>query len=309
LKSPASDEEAGLFAVLGKRMDDREEDAEISRLTRWKRVAIAVSGLVPVVAALVCGAIIARPILSDGGWLRIGRGPREPISAATAQALLIPIGVVLVLAFIAMVVGIVRGARAARPTPASRLDWLGTRETVLWTGRPGLRSVTGARQLLFALTLGAPCIFVLWVWTAWSDARDPAAAAIWTGWACLIFFGSVVPGIIAGSSALREWIRDALGRVFVTDRRIAWAVGRDFVYREIVGDSLIGAALIEGQGRYGWVSVTQQVGDDVRECDLFGLPEPDQALAAIERLIALRAPAAISDKIPTTGVEFPSIGR
>jgi len=309
MKSPASDEEAGLFVVWAGRMDDREEDAEISRLTRWQRVAIAVSGLVPVVAILVFGATVARPIASHGGWLRIGYGPREPISAATAQALLIAVGAVFVFAFLAVVVGLVRGARAARPAPATRLEWLGTREAVLWKGRPGLRSLTGRRLFLLALTLAAPCLFALWIWTAWSNAREPALAGISTVWACMLFFGSAVPGIIVGSSTLREWIRDAFGRVFVTDRRIAWVVGRDFVYREIAGDSLIGAALIEGQGRYGWVSVTQQVEDDVRERDLFGLPEPDQALVAIQRLIALRAPAAISDKIPPTGVEFSNIGR
>ena len=181
MKSPVSDEEAGLFVVSGRRMDDSEEDAEISSLTRWQRVAIAVSALVPVMVILVFGAIIARPIVSNGGWLRVGLGPLKPISAATAQALLIPIGAVLVFAFLAMAVGLVRGARAARPAPATRLDWLGTRETVLWIGRPGLRSVTGRRLFLFALTLAAPCLFVLWIWAAWSNARRPELAAIFTG--------------------------------------------------------------------------------------------------------------------------------
>jgi hypothetical protein len=290
-------------------MGDPGKDVEIPRRTRWKRVAIAASGLVGPAVFLVCGAIIARPIVSEGGWLRVGAGPRERVSAATAQAVLIPIGTVLVLVLLVQLVGLVRGARAARMAPATRFDRLGTCETVLWAGRPGLRSVTGGRLLLFALTLAAPCLFALWLWTIWSNTRDSAPAAFWTALACMLFFGFAVPGIIKGSDTLWEWVRDVLGRVFVTDRRIVWAVGRDFVYREIVGDSLIGVALIEGQGRYGWVSVTQRVGDDVRERDLFGLPEPDQALAAIERLIALRAPAAISDKIPPTGVEFSGIGR
>jgi hypothetical protein len=290
-------------------MDDPEEDAETFGRTRWQRVAIALSWLVPIGASVAFGALIARPILSKGGWLRFGHGPREPISAATAQAILIPVGVVLGVALLAMLVRLVRSAWTAPTAPTTPFDRLGTGETLIWAGRPGLRSVTGRRLLLFALTLAAPVLFALWMWTIWSDTRDSALAAIWTVLACMLFFGSAVPAIVVGSDALREWIRDALARVCVTDRRIAWAVGRDFIYREIVGDSLIGAALIEGQGRYGWVSVTQRVGDDVRERDLFGLPEPDQALAAIERLIALRAPAAISDKIPLTGVEFSSIGR
>lgn len=309
MKSPASDEEAGLFVVPGRRMDDSEEDSGISSLPRWQRVAITVSGLVPLMAMLAFGAIIAGTIASNGGGLRVARGPSEPISAATAQAILIPIGAVLVFAFLVIVIRLVRGTWIARPAPAPRFDRLGTREAVHWAGRPGLRSVTGGRLLLFAFALAAPCLFILWMWTIWSDARDPAIAAFWTVWACVFFFGFAMPGIVVGSDALGEWIRDAFGRVFVTDRRIAWAVGRDFVYREIVGDGLIGAALIEGQGRYGWISVTQQVGDDVHERDLFGLPEPDQALVAIERLIALRAPAAISDKFPPTGVEFSGIGR
>jgi hypothetical protein len=290
-------------------MDDPDTDDEILGLAPWQRVVIAISSLIPIAALLAFGAIVAGQLTSKGGSLRIGHGPREPISAATAREILIPIGAVFVLAFLATIFRLVRVARTAPEASASQFDRLGTSEATLWAGRPGLRSATGSRVLLVVLAIAAPFLFALWIWTAWSNARDPALAAVSTIWACLIFFGSAVPGIIVGSGALREWIRDALGRVFVTDRRIAWVAGRDFVYREIVGDSLIGAALIEGQGRYGWVSVTQQVEDDVRECDLFGLPEPDQALVAIERLIALRAPAAISDKIPPTGVEFSNIGR
>lgn len=286
MKSPASDEEAGLFVVSRRRMDDPEKDEEIIGRTRWQRLLIGVSLLVPTAAVLALGTISASQIISKGGWLRVGYGPPVPISGASAKAILIPIGAVFALAFLATIFRLVRVARTAPEASASQFDRLGTSEATLWAGRPGLRSATGSRVLLFMLAIAAPFLFALWIWTAWSNARDPGLAGISTAWACLIFFGSVVPGIIVGSSALREWVRDAFGRVVVTDRRIAWVVGRDLVYREIAGDSLISAALIERQGRYGWVSVTQQVGGDVRERDLFGLPEPDGALVAIERLIA-----------------------
>ena len=298
MKSPASDEEAGLFVVLGMGMDDPDTDDEILGLAPWQRVVIAISSLIPIAALLAFGVIVAGQLASKGGSLRIGYGPREPISAATAKEILIPIGAVLILALLATIFRLVRVARAAPEASANQFDRLGPSEAIFWAGRPGLRSATGSRVLLFVLAIAAPFLFALWIWAAWSNARDPALAAVSTIWACLIFFGSAVPGITIGSGALREWIRDAFGRVIVTDRRIAWVVGRDLVYREIAGDSLISAALIEGQGRYGWVSVTQQDGDDVRERDLFGLPEPDQALIAMEQLIARRAPAEISDKNP-----------
>lgn len=279
-------------------MDDPDTDDAILGLAPWKRVAIAVSSLIPIAALLAFGAIVAGQLTSKGGSLRIGYGPPEPISAATAKEILIPIGAVFVLAFLAAIFRLVRVARTAPEASASQFDRLGTSEATLWAGRPGLRSATGSRVLLFVLAAAAPFLFALWIWMAWNNARDPALAAVSTIWACLIFFGSAVPGIIIGSGALREWIRDTFGRVIVTDRRIAWVIGGDLVYREIAGDSLISAALIEGQGRYGWVSVTQQVEDDVRERDLFGLPEPDQALIAIEQLIARRVPTEISDKNP-----------
>ena len=279
-------------------MDDPDTDDAILGLAPWKRVAIAVSSLIPIAALLAFGAIVAGQLTSKGGSLRIGYGPPEPISAATAKEILIPIGAVFVLAFLAAIFRLVRVARTAPEASASQFDRLGTSEATLWAGRPGLRSVTGSRVLLFVLAAAAPFLFALWIWMAWNNARDPALAAVSTIWACLIFFGSAVPGIIIGSGALREWIRDTFGRVIVTDRRIAWVIGGDLVYREIAGDSLISAALIEGQGRYGWVCVIQQVGDDVRERDLFGLPEPGQALIAIEQLIARRVPIEISDKNP-----------
>lgn len=279
-------------------MDDPDTDDAILGLAPWKRVAIAVSSLIPIAALLAFGAIVAGQLTSKGGSLRIGYGPPEPISAATAKEILIPIGAVFVLAFLAAIFRLVRVARTAPEASASQFDRLGTSEATLWAGRPGLRSATGSRVLLFVLAAAAPFLFALWIWMAWNNARDPALAAVSTIWACLIFFGSAVPGIIIGSGALREWIRDTFGRVIVTDRRIAWVIGGDLVYREIAGDSLISAALIEGQGRYGWVCVIQQVGDDVRERDLFGLPEPGQALIAIEQLIARRVPIEISDKNP-----------
>ena len=279
-------------------MDDPDTDDAILGLAPWKRVAIAVSSLIPIAALLAFGAIVAGQLTSKGGSLRIGYGPREPISAASAKEILIPIGAVFVLAFVAAIFRLVRVARTAPEASASQFDRLGTSEATLWAGRPGLRSATGSRVLLFVLAAAAPFLFALWIWMAWNNARDPALAAVSTIWACLIFFGSAVPGIIIGSGALREWIRDTFGRVIVTDRRIAWVIGGDLVYREIAGDSLISAALIEGQGRYGWVCVIQQVGDDVRERDLFGLPEPGQALIAIEQLIARRVPIEISDKNP-----------
>ena len=58
-------------------MDDPDTDDAILGLAPWKRVAIAVSSLIPIAALLAFGAIVSGQLTSKGGSLRIGYGPRE----------------------------------------------------------------------------------------------------------------------------------------------------------------------------------------------------------------------------------------
>jgi hypothetical protein len=78
--------------------------------------------------------------------------------------------------------------------------------------------------------------------------------------------------------------------MIVTDRRIAWCGRGGELYRELRGDELIAAFLVEGDARRGWISVTQQRRDGVAEVDLLGVPDPARALAAIGLLVENAAP-------------------
>lgn len=282
-------------------MDDSDIDTEIPGRTRGQRIAIIISSFVPLAAILICCVVMVLPLLREGGWGRINHGPRVFVSAASMRAILLPYGIIFLIAFPVTVIGLVRWAWTLPVALSEQFDPVGTREKVAWAGRPGWRSQPGSHLFLIALTLAAPCIFALWLWAIWSNASDPSVALFWTLLPIFFFFGSVVPGIVIGSDALREWIREAFGRVVITDRRIAWAAGRDQVYREIAGRTLTGAALVEEQGQRGWISISQRIGDDVHELDLFGLPEPDRALAAIERLMVLQQSVAISEEFPPNG--------
>jgi hypothetical protein len=80
-------------------------------------------------------------------------------------------------------------------------------------------------------------------------------------------------------------LRVARDRMAVTDRRIIWFDRKGRIGRELVAGELIGAGFVEGDDRRGWVMVTTRRGRRVREIDVFGVPRPHEAMAAIDALI------------------------
>jgi hypothetical protein len=169
-------------------------------------------------------------------------------------------------------------------------------EGVRWQGRPGLNSFTGTRLLFSFLVALGPALCGLWLLYILRGDGDWSPRLFFAVGPISLFFFCVVPPIVFAAATLQEWAFDIFGTVLITDRRIAWLVpGGSRVYREIAGNSLIGAAIVSGNERRGWLTVTERRDDDINELDLFGIPEPARALSAIEQLI----PNPNSSALPT----------
>lgn len=261
---------------------------------RWRRLLIVAAIAIPFL--LFIALFLVGTMTADGpAWIRV-RGHRIPISATTARIIFGSVGLGF-LAVILLVVG--AGARDAWNAPRAKApayDALDPGEQLLWQGRPGLRSLVGPRLPLLLLALGAPALFGWWIWSNLTSSDVLSQRLFWALFptAGLCFW--VIPPLVAGSGTMLNWVRDVFGSVVVTDRRIVWlSPRRGSVYREIDGSELITAGLVEPER--GWVTVTRQRGRRVTEIDLFGLFPPEQALAAIEAMMA-GFPANNSESLP-----------
>jgi hypothetical protein len=236
----------------------------------------------------------------ETGWAGFRGGAlRIPVPLEQVRLVLIVSGILFLAMLVVLFARGLRMAWRARDSSDSSSDvGLKLGERVIWSARPGWRTLTGSRALVLSLTALAPVLIGWWFW------RILTGEGVWPRafWALLLIgllFGWVIPAILVARRVLISWIFDSLGSVAVTDRRIVWrSPVRDVVYREIAGDGIIGAALVDQVGQRGWVSVTQQVGADVEEHDLFGLPDPEGAVAAIE---ALSLAQARQLRFPATG--------
>lgn len=251
--------------------------------TRWGRIAAIAILAIP--AALFLAYFILTPLLDPEMSTHMRGGGRLRLPVAWLRAGCIAAGVSM-LAFLGWQVR--RGLIQAWRLPgrqADLLEALEAGERVLWSGRPGRHSLVGERRLMLALAAIGPLPFAWWLWSVLSgegSAGDRLGYSLIPIWLfCLL----VAPGLLAGSGTMRFWIRDVFGMVVVTDRRIAWISDRKgAVYRTIAGEDVLGAYLVEANAGRGWVTVTQKAGSNVRERDLRGLPEPGQAVAAVERM-------------------------
>lgn len=250
---------------------------------RWRRLLVVASIAVPFllfIAAFLVGAASA-----DGrAWLRVN-GYRFEIPVAVARIILVSIGLGF-LALICLLIGAgVRDAWRIRPADAPVRDALEADERLLWQGEPRLRTLTWLRALLLSLGLTAPVLFARWIWLSYAGSDKLVQKLFWAflPTAGLCFW--ILPALIMGAGPMKRWVMDVFGSVVVTDRRIAWlSPRRRNVYRQIDGEQLIAAMLVEPER--GWVAVTRQRGRRVSEIDLFGLPRPQEALTAIEAMMA-----------------------
>ena len=221
-------------------------------------------------------------------WMRVGYwAPRIPISESQSDL----IATLMFAPFVAVVlwwsvIGLLRyrQARAHKKIALRNVIKLG--EDVRWQGRRGLYSFTGVRLLFSVPVVLGPALCGLWLWSILQGAGNWSFRLFLVIGPISLFFFCVAPPIVVAAATLQKWAFDIFGTVLITDRRIVWLTpGGGRVYREIAGNSLIGAAIVSGNDRRGWLTVTERHDDKVKEYDLFGMPEPARALSAIEQLI------------------------
>ncbi|WP_034159453.1 hypothetical protein [Sphingomonas sp. ERG5] len=161
-------------------------------------------------------------------------------------------------------------------------------EAIIWEGRPGLLTFMRSDGWVAVLAVPLPLIFVRWLWWIWTEPGWAVSSRFFWSFFALMLVGNVAIGLVAMIVGhFDEWFRELAGTIAVTDRRIIWRAPRGGdVYREIQGNDILAGALVENNGRRGWIglSISDEEGE-VREIDLRGLPHPDNAIAAIEALM------------------------
>lgn len=155
-------------------------------------------------------------------------------------------------------------------------------ETIRWEGHQGIRALGRLPWMGIVVTAAVALLCVVSLWRGWSTAESTSEGAFGT-FIVLMLGGFSVIGIIVIYGG--EVMRLALDRMAITDRRIIWTDRRGRVGREPWGSELIGAGIVEGDERRGWVTVTTRRGRRVRELDLHGVPRPQAAVAAIDALM------------------------
>jgi hypothetical protein len=86
------------------------------------------------------------------------------------------------------------------------------------------------------------------------------------------------------SKSGRTIVNDVLGDMVVGDLRIVRCSPRDNQYRKIFRAEIRDVALIEDDNR-AWIFLTHVLRAEVSEVDLFGVPDPADAIEAIRRLV------------------------
>lgn len=155
-------------------------------------------------------------------------------------------------------------------------------ETIRWEGRQGVRALGRLHWTGVALTAAVAALCSLSLWRSWSTADSPGEGMFGTSMVLMLGGFSVIGVVVMYGG---DVVRLALDRMAVTDRRIIWTDGKGRIGRELWGSELIGAGIVEGDERRGWVMVTARRGRRVRELDLHGVPRPQEAVAAIDALM------------------------
>ncbi|TCP29856.1 hypothetical protein [Sphingomonas sp. BK235] len=248
---------------------------------RRERVALAVAAYLPIF--LFLATVIASVLLIPGDTVQVGRrrGPYTLVPTLPVQ-----IGVLSVAVPLAGVV-IARMARGAYWLWATRQAErpgfaLAAGEIIAWRGKQGLRGIDRIRLGMAVLTCIGPALYVWWLLHIWTVANPLVLQLFWSFCATVALGATVAPLM---SKPGRTFVNDVLGEMVVTDRRIAWCSPRGSQYREIPGDEIRDVAFIEGDGRRAWIVLTQVRRTEVSEVDLFGVPDPADAIEAIRRLV------------------------
>lgn len=265
-------------------MSDGKSPRDITLRRLRKTRATSALGIIVTFAlmAALCAMLVFVLISDDGvAWIKWPGGSWRSVSSwyvqVGAAAVLLP---AIALLGWRLAVGLYLFSIAARP--ASIDVSLEAGETIRWEGRQGIRALGRLHWMGIAVTAAVALLYVAWLWRSWSTADSPSKGMLGTS-VVLMLGGFSVIGISVMYGG--EVIRPALDRMAITDRRIISADRRGRVGRELWGSELIGAGIVEGDERRGWVTVTTRRGRRVRELDLHGVPHPHKALAAIDTLM------------------------
>lgn len=172
---------------------------------------------------------------------------------------------------------------------------IATGENICWSGRRGFGAIGANRLFMAAFCAPAPLIFFGLLWQIWSSAESMGGAGglLWGG---LMTFGlSMLIGAMAwfvsdhAPAFVGDLFVEIFGRLAVSDRRILFiAPLTGAVHRNIPADRIIEALLIEVDERgRGYISLTLkgEEGEKDEIMDLYSVPDPDNALDSIARLI------------------------
>ncbi|MBB3694815.1 hypothetical protein [Sphingomonas sp. BK580] len=245
------------------------------------RVALAVAAYLPIF--LLLATVIASVLLISGETVQVGRrgGPYTSVPKLAAQIGVLSVAVPLAGVVVARMV---RGAYLLWATRQAEPPGfvVAPGEIIAWQGKQGLRGIDRIRLGVAVLTCIGPALYVWWLVHIWTGADPSVLKLFWSFFATLALGATVAPLM---SKPGRTFVNDVFGDMVVTDRRIAWCSPRGNRYREISGAEIKGAALVEGDGRRAWIVLTHVRHAKVSELDLFGVPNPAEALEAIRRLV------------------------
>ncbi len=249
---------------------------------RRDRVALAAAAYLPIF--LFLAAVIAAVLLIPGEMVQVGRrrGPYTLVPALPVQ-----IGVLAVAVPLAGVV-LARMFRAAYSLWTTRHAEpggfvLAPGEIIAWQGKQGWRGIDRTRLVMALLTCIGPALYVWWLVRIWAGWDPLVEQLFWSFFATLVLGATMAPLF---SEPGCTFINDVFGDMVVTDRRIAWRSPRGNQFKEILGTEVQDAALIEGDERRAWIALTHRRRATVSEIDLFGVPNPAEALAAIKRTMS-----------------------
>ena len=230
----------------------------------------------------------------------MGRAVAEPFLGAVRLRLRAPGAPTLTLSRpdAARVAAALRGAGVACEVwdglDLSLLHPLATGEAVRWSGRPGWRSFDRLRLFLLVPAALPVVAYLAWMAAIWTGPGLLVMRLVWSMVATTLVGGTAFGVLALGAGTAGDWLRDLVGVVVVTDRRLLWRMplgGR--VYREVEGAAILSADVVEGDGARGWVALRvagsgARRGADAaaRDLDLWGLPDPDGAVAALRATMA-----------------------
>lgn len=248
---------------------------------RPDRLALATAVHIPIF--LFLATVIAAVLLIPGETVQVGRrgGPYTVVPKLPAQIGVLSVTVPLAGVVIARVA---RGTYLLWATGHAESPGLVSApgEIITWQGKQGLRGIDRIRVGMAVLTCIGPALYAWWLVHIWTGA-DPLVLKLFWSFLATVALGATVSPLM--SKPGRTFVNDVFGNMVVTDRRIAWCGPRGNQYREILGIEIKDAALVEGDGRRAWIILTHVRRAKVSEVDLFGVPDPAEALEAIRRIV------------------------